>query len=151
VEQFSALIREHPTPDWTPVASGVEVRHLVGGYGASIEMYRMSPGRRFERHEHPFPEMGVFLSGRGRLLIGDDERNVSEGDSFYIPSGTPHGFAVARGAPVVTMNVSVPAPPYLRGPVASEILRLARRSVRVDHHDAEESPKRLAKSLSPSE
>jgi quercetin dioxygenase-like cupin family protein len=138
VERFSARIRDEPSPGWTTLASGVEMRHMVGGYGTSIELYRMSPGSRFERHDHPFPELGILLSGKGRLLIADEERLLTEGDSFYIPGGAPHGFVVAPGAPVVVMNVTVPLPPYVSGPRSSDVLRLAKRSVRVDVGASEE-------------
>jgi quercetin dioxygenase-like cupin family protein len=114
---------------------------MVEGNGCSISLYRMASGRRFERHDHPFPELGVCLAGRGRLLIGEEERKLREGDSFYIPGGMPHGFVVAPGGPVVVMNVTCPLPPYVPGPPFSEVLRLAKRTVRIDR-DAPDSPPR---------
>jgi quercetin dioxygenase-like cupin family protein len=132
VERFSAWIQDEPAPGWTAVADGVQVRHMVEGNGCSISLYRIGPGRRFERHGHPFPELGVLLAGRGRLLIGDEERKLREGDSFYVPGGLPHGFVVAPGGPVVVMNVTCPLPPYVPGPPFSELVRLAKRTVRID-------------------
>lgn len=101
---------------------------MVEADGSSIILYRLDPGRRFARHEHPFHELGVVLAGQGRLLIAEEGRRVGEGDSFYIPGGTPHGFEVDADNPVVLMNVTVPLPSdHLKGPLASEVLDVARK------------------------
>jgi quercetin dioxygenase-like cupin family protein len=99
---------------------------MVEGSGSSIFLYRLGPGRRFERHSHPFPELGVVLAGRGRALIGDEERTLREGDSFYFPAGMPHGFEVDVSGPAVLMNFAVPPLPDLTGPSSSEVLDLAK-------------------------
>jgi len=102
---------------------------MVDGNGCSITLYRLGEGRRFERHEHSFAELGVVLVGRGVLKVGDEERELGAGDSFFIPGGTPHGFDSGPSGPVILMNVTAPVPSEVGGPSASELLRIARDAV----------------------
>ncbi|HEY1197768.1 MAG TPA: cupin domain-containing protein [Thermoplasmata archaeon] len=139
VEHFSYRIRDKPPPEWMALSSGIHARVMVEGNGSSITLYRLEPGRRFERHIHPFPELGVVLVGRGVALIGDEKRTLREGDSFYFPSGTPHGFEVDAEEPAVLMNVTVPLSSDVAGPPASEVLRSAKQAIRRDH-DTSEAP-----------
>jgi len=99
---------------------------MVEAKGSSITLYRIDAGRGFELHHHPYPELGVILAGRARVTIGDDERNLREGDSYYFPAGMVHAFEVDPSGPVVLMDVSTPLPPDVAGPSAEELLRLAK-------------------------
>ena len=42
-------------------------------------------------HSHPHVQSTFVSSGRFRFTLGDEEREVSTGDSFVIPSGLTHG------------------------------------------------------------
>lgn len=42
-------------------------------------------------HNHPHVQSTYVQSGRFRFTLGDEEREVGEGDSFVIPSGQIHG------------------------------------------------------------
>jgi mannose-6-phosphate isomerase-like protein (cupin superfamily) len=54
----------------------------------------MEPGESPPLHRHDDTEQVFFvLSGRGRVIVGEDERDVGEigpGDLIRIPPGTPH-------------------------------------------------------------
>lgn len=122
-------IRIQPAPEWTELAEGVSVRHMVEGNGCSITLYRLGEGCRFDRHQHPFPELGVMLVGRGVLKVGEETRELGAGDSFFIPGGAPHGFDCGGVGPVILMNVTAPVASEADGPTSSEILRIARKTV----------------------
>ncbi|MFY9716956.1 MAG: cupin domain-containing protein [Thermoplasmata archaeon] len=130
MEKPTSRVRFDPAPEWTALAGGVHVRRMVDGNGTSINLYHMEQGRRFELHDHPFAELGVVLAGEGTLLIVDEERPLREGDSFYIPGGIPHGFAVGSKSPVVMLNVSVPQLPPTVDPPKSATFRHAALVVR---------------------
>jgi unsaturated pyranuronate lyase len=130
VGESSSRVRYKAAPEWEALADGIHARRMVEGNGTSIILYRLDSGRRFERHDHPFPELGVVLAGQGRVLIEDEARTLRAGDSFFIPGGTPHGFEVDAEGPVVLMNVTVPLLPDLPGPPATEVLHLAKEVVR---------------------
>ena len=104
-------LREEPPPQWEPAGEGALMRRMVEGPGAELILYRIPPGTRFELHTHPNSELGVILSGEGDLLLQDTRRSVRPGDSFFIPPGTAHGFAVpAKGEQVVILNADVDVP-----------------------------------------
>jgi quercetin dioxygenase-like cupin family protein len=130
VERPASRVRFDPAPGWTALAGGVHVRRMVDGNGISINLYHMEQGRRFELHDHPFAELGAVLAGEGTMLIVDEERPLREGDSFYIPGGIPHGFAVGPASPVVLLNVSVPPLPPTAEPPQSTAFRHAALVVR---------------------
>lgn len=126
----SSRVRYKPAPDWEALGDGIHARRMVEGNGASIILYRLDGGRKFERHAHPFPELGVVLAGQGRVVIDDETRALRAGDSYFIPGSVPHGFEVDGADSVVLMNVTVPVPPDLPGPPATEVLQQAKEIVR---------------------
>lgn len=123
-------IRDDVAPPWVYLTDGIYVRRMVEAHGSSIFLYRLEAGRHFALHDHPFPELGVVLAGRGRLVMSAEEKSLQEGDSYYIPAGAPHGFAVDSENPVVLMNVTSPIPPDVSGPSYDEVLRIARQAAR---------------------
>ena len=42
-------------------------------------------------HHHPHVQSTYVESGRFRFTLGDEEREVSAGDCFVVPSGMEHG------------------------------------------------------------
>jgi len=130
VKREPSRIRDERSAGWVSLADGIRLRPMVEGNGSSIILYRLEPGRRFERHDHPFPELSVILVGRGRMVIGEEERALREGDAVYVPGGVRHGFEVDGKTPVVMMNVTVPVLPDLAGPAFSEVVRLAEKVAR---------------------
>lgn len=130
MQHSSGPVRYDLTARWTTLPGGVLVRRMIEGEGCSISLYQMPAGRRFELHQHPFAELGVVLAGRGNLLLEGGERALREGDSFYIPGGTPHGFQVPEGPVALLLNVTVPRIPGAVGTPAEELLRIAAETVR---------------------
>ena len=108
------------------MGGGIRARTMVEGNGAAIILYRMEPGRKFARHRHPFPELGVVLIGHGHLLVGDERRSIREGDSFFFPGDVLHGIEVDESGPLVSINVTLPLLTELSGPRSSEVLELAK-------------------------
>ncbi len=81
---------------------------MVEGSGTAVVFYRIDPGVVFDAHRHDFAELGVVLSGQARLVVESGERELREGDSFYVPPSVEHGFSVPDGAsPVMLLDVSV--------------------------------------------
>jgi len=123
-------VSERPAPEWAALSNGVHVRSMIEGNGVSILLYRIEPGHRFARHQHPYPELGVVLVGRGRALFGDEERTLREADSYYFPAGMPHSFTAEGEGPTVVMGVTIPLPPGIPGPLGSDVIQRAKKLVR---------------------
>lgn len=125
-----AWIRDERAPEWLAIASGIRIRRMVEGNGCSIILYRLDPGRRFVQHDHSFAEFMIVLAGSGRARVGDESRALQEGDSIFVPGGTPHGFEVDSKSEVVVMDVVVPALPELTEPPTAEVIRKAFETAR---------------------
>lgn len=62
--------------------------------------FEVSPGgySTLEHHEHT--HMVMIFRGHGQCLLGDEVKNVKEGDFFVIPSHMVHQFRANDGAPI---------------------------------------------------
>ena len=49
-----------------------------------------APGQIVETHTHPFDADAVVAEGEMWLTCGGETRHLRQGDTFHIPSGTPH-------------------------------------------------------------
>ncbi len=48
-------------------------------------------------HQHPHEQMGMGLEGEYELVIGGEARIIRAGDSYCIPSNTPHSARSING------------------------------------------------------
>ncbi len=51
------------------------------------------PGNAISPHVDPMEEIYFVLKGKGRMLVGEDERDVETGDAIVIPKGNLHSLA----------------------------------------------------------
>jgi mannose-6-phosphate isomerase-like protein (cupin superfamily) len=102
LEPFTTLdgstIREIVGPGWTPARnqSLAEATVPVGG---------ATSAHRHRRTE----ELYHFVAGRGRLRVGDDEREVRPGDCAVIPPGVAHKLWNTGREPLVLLCCCAPA------------------------------------------
>ncbi|MAT88592.1 MAG: cupin [Aestuariivita sp.] len=60
--------------------------------GLSMGCLRLPVGETLPLHNHKEQEIYYILQGKGEILISNTAtRPVVEGDSVYIPTGSPHG------------------------------------------------------------
>jgi mannose-6-phosphate isomerase-like protein (cupin superfamily) len=102
VEAFTTLdgstIRELAHPSWTPARN------------QSLAEASVPAGAQTIAHLHrAAEELYFFTAGRGRLRVGDEERDVAAGDCAVIPPGTPHKLWAAADAPLVLLCCCSPA------------------------------------------
>ena len=104
LEAFTTLdgsrIRELAGPAWT------DARHQ------SLAEATVPPGGETAEHYHPrSEELYYFVSGSGRMRLGEDETEVSTGDCVVIVPGTPHKlWNPSSSEPLVLLCCC--APPY---------------------------------------
>lgn len=108
MEPPSTSVRDERAPGWVEIEHGVRIRRMVEANGIALILYRIPPGTHFDRHAHPFAEVGVVLSGQGRCRFGGEVRTLHAGDAFYVPPDVPHDFTVEGTEPVVMLNTTVP-------------------------------------------
>lgn len=69
----------------------------------------LQPGKVIEEHIDPVEEIYHIYRGGGRMKVGSEVREVSEGDSVWIPVGEPH--ALENNTGEVTMVLVIAAYP----------------------------------------
>ena len=62
----------------------------VHGEQLTLAVVELAPGAVAEEHSHPHEQLGMLLRGSIRFRVGDEERELGVGETWAIPSGTPH-------------------------------------------------------------
>jgi len=95
---------------------GSEIRELAGtptgnSVNQSLAEATVPPGAETEEHYHRgSEEIYLFTSGSGRMKLGDEEADVTAGDTVVIPPGTPHKLWNTGPEPLKLLCCC--APPY---------------------------------------
>ena len=72
----------------------------------SFSRITLKPGATNQMHHHNDTEQFYFvLEGAGRVRVGDEEREVSEGDVVFLPAKVPHGFENTTDKPTILLMV----------------------------------------------
>ena len=92
----------------TPVEMlpGVVRRTLTEGERMMLIEVTLAQSAVVPSHTHPHEQIGYLASGRLRFEVGDERRELSAGDSWLVPSNTPH--AVTALEPSVAIDVFSP-------------------------------------------
>ncbi len=77
--------------------------------GLTATWAEVAPGSRQRPHDHPSEQVYVITAGRGRMLVGEEEREVGAGDLVYIPSGAVHGIENASEEALTYVSAATPA------------------------------------------
>lgn len=94
---------------------GSAIREVAGpvslpAVNQSLAEATVPPGAATEEHYHRrTEELYFFVSGRGRLRIGADERDVRPGDCAVIPPGERHKLLNTGDDPLVLLCCCAPA------------------------------------------
>ena len=81
---------------------------LATGESCQLLWAKFEPGGTYELHSHPHEQMSVIVSGRMRLTVGDEVRDIGPGDMWYAPANVKHGGEILGNEPVVFIDVYAP-------------------------------------------
>lgn len=89
---------------------GLETKILTGLSGEQMMMVLNAtlPGHTVPIHSHPHEQIGMVYAGKALLRIGDEEREVKQGDFYCIPSNVPHGDTCLGDEPFVMLDIFYP-------------------------------------------
>jgi mannose-6-phosphate isomerase-like protein (cupin superfamily) len=94
---------------------GSEIREVAGpasgnAVNQSLAEASVPPGGTTEEHLHRVTEeIYFFTEGRGRMRLGDAEREVAPGDTVVIAPGTRHKLWASEDGPLKLLCCCAPA------------------------------------------
>jgi quercetin dioxygenase-like cupin family protein len=90
---------------------GLETTILTGLHNEKMMMALNAtlPGFTVPIHSHKHEQIGMVYAGKAKLIIGDEERIVKQGDFFCIPAHTPHGDTCIGNEPFVMLDIFYPS------------------------------------------
>jgi mannose-6-phosphate isomerase-like protein (cupin superfamily) len=98
ITRDGSSIRELAGPAWTAARNQSLAEATIVAGGETAE------------HYHPrAEELYYFVSGAGRLRLGDDEASVARGDCVVIPPGVAHKLWNTGPEPLVLLCCCAPA------------------------------------------
>ncbi len=88
---------------------GIAISKLAESENVSIHVIIINPGVKLKDHYHKFrEEVYVILKGKGRIRIGDEYIDVTEGDVVLIPKGTIHSITNVGDDLLISLFMSTP-------------------------------------------
>jgi len=102
---------EHSSVTPIEMLPGVHRRTLTDGDRMMLCEVTLEESAIVPMHTHPHEQTGYLVSGRMRLRIEDEARDLSPGDSWMIPGGVPHE-ATALGPALIIDVFSPPREEY---------------------------------------
>jgi mannose-6-phosphate isomerase-like protein (cupin superfamily) len=83
-----------------------------------------APGSRQWPHEHSSEQVYMITAGSGRMLMGEEERQVGSANLIYVPPGAVHGIENTPEEVLTYISAATPAlsaeAAYDRGQLRSE-------------------------------
>lgn len=109
--------------DWG-ILKWLSTPKVTGGERFSAGVVKLEPGKGHGRHTHPdSDEILYVIRGEGEQEVADETRDVTAGDTVYIPEGVEHGTLNTGWEPLTLLAVYAPPGPeeLLRDDPESEI------------------------------
>jgi quercetin dioxygenase-like cupin family protein len=89
------------------VWDGITVR-AVHGERLTLAVVELEPGAVVDEHSHDHEQLGMVLRGSLRFRVGEEELELGPGETWEIPSNTPHS---AEAGPDGATVLDLFAPP----------------------------------------
>ncbi|MCU1495016.1 MAG: Cupin 2 conserved barrel domain protein [Acidimicrobiaceae bacterium] len=99
------------TPVWYMMAPGTMREATLGGSLELVNEFEIIGGGKVDPHSHPTHEYYYVLYGRGLMIVGDEEREIGQGDLVYIPPNVVHSLiATSQFAPIRCFCFAIACP-----------------------------------------
>jgi len=102
--------RVETVAQWSPVEA--TKADLFSGSGLFAGLNCFEPGQRQKVHVHEGADKFYFVvSGKARITVGDESRDVAAGTVVWAPAGVRHGVAEAIERTVLLVAIAPPPRP----------------------------------------
>ena len=58
----------------------------------TLRVFRIGPGGHAPHHQHDWEHINYVMKGKGTLMIGEETKELAEGDFAFVPPNTVHQF-----------------------------------------------------------
>lgn len=86
---------------YTQILPGIRIKTLVHGDKTLLSEFHMEADSRLPDHSHPHEQTGYLLSGRMRLIMGDEILEAEPGDSWCVPANAVHRAEILEDTVVI--------------------------------------------------
>ena len=102
IENVAPVVEHNGTvPVWWMVNSREMKEDTDGGFLELVNEFEVEGGGYVDPHSHPTHEFYYVLRGRGIMTIGDEDRDIAQGDLVHIPPDVVHSLRpVTDHAPI---------------------------------------------------
>jgi len=100
------MILHHKEIDAIDLGPGISRRLLVHGPALMLVEFTFEGGRDLPIHTHPHEQVGYIVSGRVRLNMNGEIRDLGPGDSYHALPNVPHGAFICE--PTVVVDAFTP-------------------------------------------
>ena len=80
----------------------------VTGEKCQLVWTKFEPGGTYELHSHTHEQASVMISGRMRLTVGGEVKEIGPGDMWFAPANVEHGGEILGDEPVVFIDIYAP-------------------------------------------
>jgi len=80
----------HSMHGYTGLLTGIRIKTLCYGESMLMSEFRLQKGAVLPEHEHPNEQTGYLVSGKIRMFIGEDQKEMFPGDSWSIGRRVRH-------------------------------------------------------------
>ena len=87
-------------PVWWLVKPREMFELTEGGFLELVSEFEVAGGAEVNPHSHPTHEFYYVTSGRGIMRIGDEEREIGQGDLVHIPPDAVHSLRPTGDEPI---------------------------------------------------
>ena len=99
------------TPVWYLMPPGTMREITDGGSLELVNEFEIIGGGAVDPHTHPTHEFYYVLYGHGNMIVGDESREISQGDLVYIPPNVVHSLvASSEHAPIRCFCFAIACP-----------------------------------------
>ncbi|RDD53198.1 MAG: cupin domain-containing protein [Candidatus Korarchaeota archaeon NZ13-K] len=115
-----ALVRDAGSVEFSEVAGskGAYIKWLIspkdGAPNFAMRLIRVEAGGVIPEHSHPWEHEIFILKGSGRIRVGEDTYQVSEGNAVLVPPNIPHEYHATTEMLFICMIPNSGVPPEYR-------------------------------------
>lgn len=84
-------------------------KDTVPNCNLAITWVEVEPGFAQTPHSHPPEQVYIIIQGEGKMIVGQDEENVTVGDLIYIPSNAVHSIKNVGKDNLIYISSTTPA------------------------------------------